>query len=285
MRLFNVSIMTVLSVLALAACSPQTAAPGVLSSSSGHTAGIYGGDVVAANDQINQSIVGLYSTDQHYLCTGSIISGDLILTAAHCVQGDTTKIKVLFGGKLIDGDKLGAGVVIRNAVDGKAYPGFDLHHIKETGMNDVGLIRFAGGLPPGYKPATLLVNYAAHIHNGTTVVMAGYGISNVLFKSGAGTLRKVTLKVDNANLSASEATIDQGLTKGICEGDSGGPSYLQADGKNLLWGITSRGAGLFTLAPCIFSSTYTRIDAFWPWFQKAAVELGSSLPNYPQTQN
>jgi secreted trypsin-like serine protease len=276
-------IITTLSILVFAACSQNT---GSNSSNleSNQTAGIYGGDVVATNDSINQSIVGLYSTDKGYLCTGSIITNDLILTAAHCVQGDTTKIKVLFGGKLIDGNKLGAGVVVRDSVKGEAYPGFDINHITETGMNDVGLVRFSGGLPAGYKPATLLVNYAAHIHDGTTVVMAGYGISNVLFKSGAGTLRKVTLQVDNANLSSSEASIDQGVRKGICEGDSGGPSYLQADGKYLLWGITSRGAGLFTLAPCIFSSTYTRIDAFWPWFQKAAVELGSSLPDYPATQ-
>jgi secreted trypsin-like serine protease len=245
-------------------------------------AGVYGGNQVEAADPINKSIVALYSSDEGFLCTGSILTNDLILTAGHCIAKDSTKMVVIFGPKMIENNKLAPGAVVRKAINGLHHPDFVPGVMKATMMSDVGLVRFEGGLPTGYQPATVLVNYKAHIQKGTPVVMAGYGISNVLFKSGAGTLRKVTLAVDDPNYSAAETSIDQGMRKGICEGDSGGPSYLQADGKYLLWGVTSRGAGLFTLAPCIFSSIYTRVDYYWSWLQKAAAQMGSSLPAMPQ---
>lgn len=285
MRAFKLSLLGALLALALTACS-QSNGTQQNSLSNGPIAGIYGGDLVQADDSVSQSIVGLYSTDQDYLCTGSLISDDLVITAAHCVQGDLTKIVVLFGNTLIDGKKLGNGVVARKGVDGRAYPGFDMHHITETGMNDVGLIRFAGGIPAGYKPATLLVNYAAHVKNGTPVVMAGYGISSRFLNTGAGTLRKATLQVQNANLSPNETSIVPSWSKGICSGDSGGPAYLAVDGKYALWGITSRaGNAAFGLINCVAGSTFTRIDSFWSFFQKAAGDMGSSLPSYPAPQN
>jgi len=244
-------------------------------------AGVYGGSEVIPADPINSSIVALYSTDEGFLCTGSILTNDLILTAGHCIAKSPSKMVVIFGSKMIENQKLAPGAIVRKAINGLHHPDYIPNVMKATMMNDVGLIRFDGGLPAGYKPATVLVNYKAHIQNGTPVVMAGYGISNVLFKSGAGTLRKVNLSVSDANFSAAEASISQGVSKGICEGDSGGPSYLQANGKYLLWGVTSRGAGLFTLAPCIFSSVYTRVDYYWSWFQTAATQMGSSLPAMP----
>jgi secreted trypsin-like serine protease len=244
--------------------------------------GIYGGEKVSAADSVNKSIVALYHTKEHYLCTGSILSNDLILTAAHCVSGDMTKMVVIFAPKAIENGELVKGIPVRHVLKGLHHPRFEPDHIKAVMMDDIGLIRFEGGLPAGYEPATVLVNYKAHIHNGSAVEMAGYGISNYLFKSGAGQLRKVTLTVADANYSEAETSIDQGVRKGICSGDSGGPAYLQADGKYLLWGVTSRGAGLFSVAPCIFSSVYTRVDYYWSWLQTAAKEMGSSLPAFPK---
>lgn len=291
------SAMMTLSILVLAACSQNTG--NHLSSNSSdvttqQSAGIYGGEEVQSHDPINQSIVGIFSKSEGYLCTGSLVSNDLVITAAHCIEGDPKQIVILFGDEVLTSKFLiftdvSSSAVIRKAVDAKANPAFDINHMKPTGMSDVGIIRFTGGIPAGYKPATLLVNYDKYVQNGSPAVMSGYGISSRFGNSGSGTLRKVTLEVEDAHLSPNETLIKADTDKGICSGDSGGPAYLESNGKLALWGITSRaGNGYifgFVKMNCVAGSVFTRVDEFWSWFQSAAKAMGSSLPDYPTAQN
>jgi secreted trypsin-like serine protease len=56
------------------------------------------------------------------------------------------------------------------------------------------------------------------------------------------------------------------LDRDSCNGDSGGPAYVQVDGEWHLAGATSR-ATASSLRPCGDGGIYTRIDAYEEWIR------------------
>jgi secreted trypsin-like serine protease len=109
--------------------------------------------------------------------------------------------------------------------------------------------------------------------NGADVELAGYGITDGKTRAGAGTLRKVEVKVSNAHFSATEVLFDQRNQAGACHGDSGGPAFLKVEGVSYLFGVTSRGYQ-DSQNDCAQYSIYTNILAQSSFIQKASQELG-----------
>jgi secreted trypsin-like serine protease len=248
------------SLVFLAACGSQKNSD----LTANNTNSIFGGEELNPNEEIAGYIVGLYNHVGQYICTGSIIDEDMILTAAHCVKGDPRNLLVFFG------PKLEKGVELRRVANAAVHARYRRGKSFSTG--DIAVLKIEGDLPLGYGPIDLLQD-RAEVAPGTEALFAGYGVSNVKTKDGSGTLRWVIGKVTQGFWSFTEASVKQSLkTGGVCNGDSGGPAMSLIDNNWVLWGVTSRG-GSSDDGICTSETLFTRVDVYLPWIQKAVEVL------------
>jgi hypothetical protein len=263
---WKLSASAIAAVMSLVACSN----PSSNAISNGEIAdGIIGGQNVTGSEPFAGQIVAVYNVKLTALCTGSILTNDVVITAAHCVEDETTgapadpaDLRIIFGSDLSQ-----KSIVVEGAIEFQEAPGRAQDANNDLNESDISLIKFAGGLPPGYAPATVLTDTSL-IQNGATSTLAGYGIDDGKATSGdtggAGVLRYVTVTILNAAYSQSEVLFDQTEGKGACHGDSGGPAYMMVNGQPLLYGVTSRGVN-DPNNDCSVSAAYTSIPYYASW--------------------
>lgn len=171
------------------------------------------------------------------LCTGTLITDEWVMTAAHCVMGVApSKIKVHFNtvsALTVPGKVVGATQAI-------AKPTFSTSNL---GSNDIGLIHLSEKVTD-IKPVPINLD-PAKAPVGTKVTMVGFGAT----AQGGGGSIGVEYVVEQTSVSCgSSGTSDANLLcynqvsgKGKCEGDSGGPSFAMIDNHLVQVGITSFG--------------------------------------------
>jgi secreted trypsin-like serine protease len=230
---------------------------------------IVGGSEVRESDPVAATTVAIQGHDSEgsYLCSGSIIAQDLVVTAGHCLSDDGSSLTILFRR-----DVHGTGEKV--TTDGGMRPeNYYGGATQKREHFDIALLHFQGGLPEGYRPVQVLEN-ESEIRDGTEVILAGYGdtvgMSDLGLSSGGthGTLRKTHVSIAQADFNAGEFRTDESHGKGSCNGDSGGPALLETSQGLVLAGLTSRGD-----PSCEESGTYTKLPAFKSWLAKAAAEL------------
>lgn len=258
------------SSLALTACAPQNQNPTSNLIETADSA-IIGGSVVQAGDKITESIVAVYDASEGQLCTGSLLPNNLVLTAAHCVGAYKEEMYIFFDLSLSAKSE-------RRQVDKlEISPYWATRQRKEKNTGDIAILHFTGTVPAGYKPATFLpASQKSALKRGTTVVLAGYGITNGVTGEGAGTLKMTSVKVEDPLYSVSEVKLNQTEGTGACHGDSGGPAYVVLNGKYYLWGITSRGVHDEN-NDCSKYSAYTSALYYKVWINRMAQKLSTSL--------
>lgn len=248
--------------------------------------GIIGGTLSAGTEDYAKHTVILYDTSIGALCTASILSESILVTAAHCVSSEANALKVAFGTNMNSKD-----IVVRDVVAYETSPVWAFRQNQEFNTGDIALVRFTGGLPPGYSKINLLTD-ASKLTNDMDVMLAGYGASKVARvqdpKSGAmtsdhqeaGVLRSVTTTMKNATYSKSEFLVEASKGKSACHGDSGGPAYVTVDieeggrvrKETVLTGVTSRGVD-DELDMCNVSAAYTSIPFYSAWIVSKSKQL------------
>lgn len=233
---------------------------------------IIGGKAAVAGSVIATQTVGLYDTSIGGMCSGTILSSKFLLTAAHCVAGSKPgNLIVIFGPKI---SKKGSSL---RKVSGFKFNKKWLSAGRSADLKDLGdiaIVKFDGGLPVGYRPARLLSD-ASFLKKETNVLLAGYGHSDGVNKTGSGVLRGVVIKIEDPAFSPTEVLLDQTKGKGACQGDSGGPAYaLDKDGKLSLFGITSRGED-DSSDTCGVKAVYTNALAYKSWMKAAITALNA----------
>ncbi|ASD65441.1 serine protease [Bdellovibrio bacteriovorus] len=258
--------LTLLSVAMLAACGQQNTAE-ILSEDS--QSGVIGGEKVEMGSRIMRSTVGLYDEGSGTLCTGTLISKELVLTAAHCVTPGSTHQLVFFTDDIKNMNAYNS----RYAIKALRHEDYERNRGRKYDTADIALVRIRGEyIPVGYAPAPIFADFQS-LKQGSEVVVAGYGLSWAWgVKKGSGALRTTKLKVGEARYGQNEVLIAQSVKKGVCSGDSGGPAYIDKNGELYLMGVTSRGDSMATpLTPkCFQFSIYSRVDAYLPWIKKTS---------------
>ncbi len=255
-------------VASLAACAPQTNISSI--STDTQAADVVGGEVVSPKSKIGRSTVGLYEGKLGYICSGTLIAENLILTAAHCVDPKAKDLYAIFATEM----KKATKETSRKVETWVIHPKYS-QTMKAKDLGDIAIVRIAGKAPAGFQPAPFLWD-EIKLQDGVRTQVAGYGLNwTWLVKKGAGTLRTTTLRVSESRYSDTEATLDQSLKKGICSGDSGGPAYLEVNGQLHVWGVASRSDSLPTvLTPkCVILSVFTRVATYHDWILQTMSQL------------
>ena len=273
-------MLSVMGFLVLSACSQPKQVTGDIANLE-PSQNILGGQPVEASDPVAASTVAIVSLSHgSVICTGSLITGNIVMTAAHCTTKDLQPLAILFSRRnWKNEDDVKADIAAKlllqvdsgavNSLFGKVQKG------QKDNWGDIAVLRFKGALPAGYAPAKLLNNRAA-LQNGMTVTLAGYGLIDGARKTDTDSLRKVDLPLTNATFSKTEVMFDQSAGKGGCHGDSGGPAFVRLNGKLLLFGITSRGVSENGMDDCLSASIYTDAAAYTDWLKSAVAKLNQA---------
>jgi len=199
------------------------------------------------------------------LCTGTLVTKDWVLTAAHCVtpsvvgESDqaavTASIKVHFGTVNLN---TSPGTTV-TAQDSAPDPKFNINAL---GQYDSGVIHLSSSVT---NVTPLKVNFdPANAPIGVMVTQVGFGATQVGATGSVGVeyaVPQTSVSCSSSiGLNANLLCYDQTNGKGKCEGDSGGPSFAMIGGKLVEVGITSFGDG-----NCSEFGADTRTDAEKPF--------------------
>ena len=152
------------------------------------------------------------------LCTGTALTADLVLTAAHCiVQRISYQVKIY---------QTGQSIPVRTAL---SHPQFDYrNYAASRATADLALLKLATSLPDIIIPATLAPPRRVAV--GERLTIAGFGVTLAGTARGLGVPRMATLSVTGNPGSLQIrlydlATRNRRMGLGGCTGDSGAPVF------------------------------------------------------------
>lgn len=257
MKNFTVSSILALLVLAMSACAPANNRG---SSSVDSADEILGGRTAVPGSALSKQVFMLFgiTKDGQYTCTATLITRQHVLTAAHCVD-NAKRIFAVFAidavAKLKNGNPKTDPDIIEasGARIYKGYGGSKGGKISGIDVGDIAVLRLSKPAPESVVVTQL---YNSSLRSNQTLIASGYGIISGTLHIGTGLLRETTVIVDDPMVGKSEFSINQANGRGICSGDSGGPSFVQGSfGQLIQVGIASRvdnncaTGGLYTLVP------------------------------------
>jgi secreted trypsin-like serine protease len=155
------------------------------------------------------------------LCTGTALTRDLVLTAAHCVTAKRDYAVKTFQ----TGQTISVRAVAR-------HPRFDLaSYAASRATADLALLKLSAPLQDIVMPATLAP--ARRVAVGETLTVAGFGVTAAGTARGLGLPRMATLTVTGKPGGLQirlhdVATRNRRIGLGACTGDSGAPAFEPA---------------------------------------------------------
>lgn len=265
--------MMALLVALLTACAPQSH-NSLENQDSSQDSAIVGGRMVVPGSQLSRQVFMIYmkSLKGGSICTATMITPSVGLTAAHCVDSligayaiysiDASNILRGTGGSR---EVLLKHPLVRQITSIRVHPSWN-GSINGRNNGDIAVFKIAGTLPQGFEVTRL---FDGSIKKGSRVIASGYGITSSLVGQGSGLLRETIATVDDPDLTESEFSIDQKNFQGSCSGDSGGPSFVTSPfGRLEQVGVVSYGD-----RDCEIRGVYTYPRAHMNWITNAILSL------------
>lgn len=193
-------ILSLLFSVLMIGCAPSSSQESFKPSDS--AAGVINGRIIS-QEPLAQHIVAIYNLATDEVCTGSIVSYEAILTAAHCVLTNSDNIVIFF-----DYDSVAAmftsydyqvGKKIKDSRNMRTVRSVEIHHkfnrklyaklqmgeldseeLKKNKLFDFALLKFKGGLPGKFIPLEFLEDLS-ELQEKQPIVTAGYGLSRSEF--------------------------------------------------------------------------------------------------------
>lgn len=292
-----------LALLSLFSCAPKTATQNAEIKKSS----IINGFKLKDGDALAMSTVSVYNVKDNYICTGTLIAPNIVLSAAHCAPEKASNSKIIFGTDvdfILNARELDVKQeYMLSVTDFKVSTKWDPNNETiEIDTGDIAVFKFKGNLPAGYKPAVFLKDESL-LKIGNMVTVAGYGVDDVdtskqinpkKYKDLEDAIAmgevyceddlqgrhekcyKVEMTGDGilrqteapiAFIHETEIRLNE-TKAGTCSGDSGGPAYIKKDGEYFFFGVTSRGSAL-----CDEVGVYTNALYYLPWINETIKTL------------
>lgn len=232
---------------------------------------IVGGDVASPGQFPHQVGVWVYLdySSNPAFCGGSILTKNVVVTAAHCAQPGQ-RFRLVFGAHEIHNET--GPVVVRHSVKKLVHERY-----RDDGVysNDIALLYFDEPLVfnERIQPIKLPTNERALYYN-AKVTMSGWGLLSSSEREVAPVLHFVQSRVVTnlycrarfffQAVNPTNICVSGWWAKGTCQGDSGGPLVVyDAAGEPTLVGITSFGVSF----GCQLSwpDVFTRVSSYLQW--------------------
>lgn len=266
-------------VIMTVACQKAPSSLGGLQSQSQQN--IIGGFQVLPSDPLRKHVVLLRSytvkevtdkkPDNFSMCTGIVVSQQHILTAAHCLPEDSKTgrmvMEIHFTTDLTERDE---EHVVAYAIKMKEH---EEYQMGKRSHFDLAMLKISKPIPEDYEPVTILPA-SVELVAGDMVVALGFGLKSDSPKIESTSLNKVT-GVPVLEDQGTQILLDQTSGKGICSGDSGGPTFFYYQGRPYLLGVNESVVGLTPSSKptCRSHGLIVKAQTFKPWILKAIKQL------------
>ncbi|WP_448547051.1 serine protease [Thalassotalea fusca] len=217
--------------------------------------------------------VSLQSMSGEHFCGGSIIGDDLVLTAAHCldgVDGNNPNLQVRVGAHSLT-DNSGQAIPVATTYTNQDYPNLS---------KDVAVLKLSTAITDENAKAIRLADQAffdANVQSGTPLVVSGWG---TLTSGGAMPDKLMEVSVpyvtndvcnsaDAYNGQVQDTEMCAGYQEGgkdSCQGDSGGPLVMRQGDDFVQVGVVSWGDGC---AAANKYGVYANVAALRDWIDSA----------------
>ena len=206
--------------------------------------------------------------DRGDLCTGTALTLDLVLTAAHCVTRSAGYEVRLYQ----NGREVPVHAIVR-------HPGFDAGAYRASRATaDIALLKLATGLGETVVPAALAPPRRVAV--GEAIVIAGFGVTEAGTSRGLRIPREAKLVVTGQPGSLQVRLVDpevrgERIGLGACTGDSGAPAF-DGEGPSVI-GVVGWSTAPHDNQGCGGLTGLIPLLKYREWIIHAARQLGSPL--------
>lgn len=234
---------------------------------------IIGGTMVVPGSPLAKQVFMIYMMTQNGggICTATMISENIGLTAAHCMDGARAGYAIFDIDAIKRLESAGSREQLLQNPRVIQISKIRVHHTWTGSINrgnngDVAIFKLSKPKP---RDVEITQIHTEQLNVGQTIIASGYGINTGSLGFGSGLLRETRVKVLEVNVTETEFAVNQKTARGVCQGDSGGPSFVVSPfGRLKQVGIVSYGE-----EGCETSGVYTYITPYIRWIAETAAYL------------